>query len=161
MHIVSLRVDARLLSHTTIRVLTIPFTVTTRWWVWTTVRQRLTVGLSMPACPLKPNGRRRRVVRLRTSIPGGDAAPNCDLLNYGICEGKTTPVNSYPQGQSYYEAYDMEGNALEWVADWYRADYYLNAPTDNPQGPEKGQQRSVRSSAFNSGGDQTPAFTRS
>jgi formylglycine-generating enzyme required for sulfatase activity len=93
--------------------------------------------------------------------PWGDAAPTCALLNFGTCIGKTTPVNTYPAGQSDYTAFDMEGNVLEWVADWYRADYYLEAPTDNPQGPESGQARSVRSSAFNSGGDQTPAFTRS
>ena len=93
--------------------------------------------------------------------PWGATPPNCDLVNYGICKGTTTPVNSYPAGQSYYKAFDMEGNALEWVADWYQADYYLEAPADNPQGPDKGQARSVRSSAFNSGGDQIPAFTRS
>jgi formylglycine-generating enzyme required for sulfatase activity len=93
--------------------------------------------------------------------PWGDEAPTCALLNYGSCFGKTTPVNSYPDGQSYYTAYDMEGNALEWVADWFQADYYLEAPADDPQGPDSGRGRSVRSSAFNSGGDQIPAFTRS
>jgi formylglycine-generating enzyme required for sulfatase activity len=93
--------------------------------------------------------------------PWGDGAPGCDLLNYSTCVGGTTPVTNYPAGQSYYHAFDMEGNALEWVADWYQADYYLSAPTDNPQGPDDGRERSVRSSAFNSGGDQTQAFVRS
>ena len=93
--------------------------------------------------------------------PWGDGAPSCDLLNYSTCVGNTTPVTTYPNGQSYYHAFDMEGNVLEWVADWYHADYYLNAPTDDPQGPDKGQERSVRSSAYNSGGDQTQAFIRS
>lgn len=92
--------------------------------------------------------------------PWGDAAPGCDLLNYGTCVGATTPVNNYPQGRSYYHAFQMEGNALEWVADWYQADYYLNAPTDDPQGPANGRDRVVRSSAFNSGGNQTQAFNR-
>jgi len=93
--------------------------------------------------------------------PWDDGAPGCDLLNYGICVGNTTPVTTYPAGQSYYHAFDMEGNALEWAADWYQADYYLNAPTDDPQGPAKGQDRVVRSSAFNSGADQTQTFNRS
>ena len=93
--------------------------------------------------------------------PWGETPPKCDLLNFDVCVGATTPVNSYPDGQSYYTAYDMEGNALEWVADWFQADYYLESPVDDPQGPASGRGRSVRSSAFNSGGDQIPGFTRS
>lgn len=93
--------------------------------------------------------------------PWGDGSPSCDLLNYVNCIGKTTPVNTYPSGRSYYQAFDMAGNVLEWVADWYQVDYYANSPTDNPTGPDKTQHRSIRSSAFNSGSDQLPASTRS
>jgi hypothetical protein len=82
------------------------------------------------------------------------------MLNYENCQGRTTPVNTYPQGQSYYHAFDMEGNAFEWVADWYKQDYYLTAPPDNPQGPERGSVRAVRSSSFNSGTNQTQAYNR-
>jgi formylglycine-generating enzyme required for sulfatase activity len=92
--------------------------------------------------------------------PWGSGAPNCDLLNYETCKGNTTPVNTYPQGQSYYHAFDMEGNAFEWAADWYQQDYYLVSPPDNPPGPERGFARVVRSSAFNSGTNQTPTYTR-
>ena len=93
--------------------------------------------------------------------PWGNGIPDCTLSNYGTCVGNTTPVTTYPTGQSYYHAFDMEGNVLEWVADRYQADYYLHSPTDNPPGPDKGQFRVVRSSAFNRGGDQTQAFIRS
>ena len=92
--------------------------------------------------------------------PWGNATPSCDWLNYEACRGGTTPVNAYPQGQSPYHAFDAEGNTFEWVADWYKADYYLSSPADNPQGPEKGQARSVRSSAFNSGANQTQTYNR-
>jgi iron(II)-dependent oxidoreductase len=92
--------------------------------------------------------------------PWGGAAPNCDLLNYESCKGGTTPVNAYPQGQSPYHAFDAEGNTFEWVADWYKADYYASAPPDDPQGPTGGQARSVRSSAFNSGANQTQTYNR-
>lgn len=92
--------------------------------------------------------------------PWGDAAPSCALLNFNNCVGKITNVTLYPQGQSYYQALDMSGNAYEWVADRYHADYYLGAPADNPLGPQAGEQRSVRSSAYDSGGNQTPVFSR-
>lgn len=92
--------------------------------------------------------------------PWGDSSPSCDLLNMAGCTGGTTSVISYPPGASYYSALDMEGNTFEWVADWYREDYYANAPAQDPLGPENGQQRSVRSSGFDSGANQTQAASR-
>lgn len=92
--------------------------------------------------------------------PWGNNAPACDLLNYSNCVGKTTYVTKYPQGQSYYKALDMEGNSYEWVADWYNALYYRNAPAQDPLGPEFGNIRSVRSSSYRSNNDQVPASTR-
>lgn len=52
----------------------------------------------------------------------------------------TTSVRSFPQNG--YGLFDMTGNAWQWVADWYRADYFVlqsqmngKAAIDNPQGP--------------------------
>jgi formylglycine-generating enzyme required for sulfatase activity len=92
--------------------------------------------------------------------PWGDHSPSCDYLNYNNCVGKTTDVTKYPQGQSYYHALDMEGNAFEWVNDWYSALYYKSGPPTDPFGPDSGQQRSVRSTGYKSKDDQTPASTR-
>jgi formylglycine-generating enzyme required for sulfatase activity len=82
--------------------------------------------------------------------PWGNASPNCDLANIANCVRKTTSVKEYPQGQSYYEALDMSGNAYEWVADWYSPTYYGESPADDPLGPDSGKRRSVRSTAFDS-----------
>jgi sulfatase modifying factor 1 len=53
----------------------------------------------------------------------------------------TSPVRAFPPNG--YELYGMAGNAWEWVADWYRPDYYAKlAGTQhvaaNPGGPTSG-----------------------
>jgi formylglycine-generating enzyme required for sulfatase activity len=60
--------------------------------------------------------------------------------NTGIAEAGTTEVRTYPQNG--YGLFDMAGNAWQWVADWYRADYfaiqvneYGNRVIINPLGP--------------------------
>jgi len=55
-------------------------------------------------------------------------------------EAGTTEVRTYPQNG--YGLFDMTGNAWQWVADWYRADYFSmqvkehgNQVIVNPPGP--------------------------
>lgn len=47
------------------------------------------------------------------------------------------PVKQFPPNQ--FGLYDISGNLWEWVADWYQADYYVNSPRWNPQGPPREQ----------------------
>ena len=46
--------------------------------------------------------------------PWGDEAPTCDLANYSFCNDGTIPVGQ-TSGVSPYGAYDMIGNAWEWI----------------------------------------------
>ncbi len=77
---------------------------------------------------------------------------NCDYdwkdsaVNDGYAE--SAPVGSYPAGASPYGALDMAGSVWEWMADWYDESYYSSAPAQNPQGPDSGQFRVLRSGSW-------------
>ncbi|MEP6887540.1 MAG: SUMF1/EgtB/PvdO family nonheme iron enzyme [Nitrospirales bacterium] len=59
-------------------------------------------------------------------------------VNYAKNHDATMPVNSYPDGVSYYGAHNMAGNVFEWVSDWYDPSYYGRLETMvNPTGPAK------------------------
>jgi serine/threonine protein kinase/formylglycine-generating enzyme required for sulfatase activity len=94
------------------------------------------------------------------SYPWGNAEPSCDLLNYNNCQAGTASVIQYEAGASQYGALSMAGNAFEWVADWYDANYYAGSPTENPTGPASGAQRSVRSSSYASKEDEIAVTVR-
>jgi formylglycine-generating enzyme required for sulfatase activity len=69
-----------------------------------------------------------------TSAPGQRAARG------------TMPCRSYPPNG--LGAFDMAGNAWNWVSDWYRADYYAVGEERNPAGPASGTLRVVRGGAW-------------
>jgi formylglycine-generating enzyme required for sulfatase activity len=94
------------------------------------------------------------------TYPWGEDRPNCGLANYWEyerlktgasykiqvvgCNSDTLPVGSFSGGKSPYGALDMLGNAREWVADWFNADYYSTSPKQNPGGPEGGEYKVIR-----------------
>jgi len=75
---------------------------------------------------------------------------DCTRANFSSCVGNPSRVGSYEAGQSPYGAYDMAGNAMEWVADWYGDTYYQNSPSENPLGPASGLYRVFRGGSWGS-----------
>ena len=71
-----------------------------------------------------------------------------------------TAVGSYPAGASPYGALDMAGNVLEWVADWYHANYYAGSPARNPTGPASGAYRVLRGGSLRDDGGGVGAAVR-
>ncbi|MBG99690.1 MAG: serine/threonine protein phosphatase [Solibacterales bacterium] len=70
--------------------------------------------------------------------------PTYDLEEDGF--STVAPVKQFPAtGDGLY---DMGGNVWEWVADWYDPTYYRSAPTRNPIGPEKGNEKVHRGGSW-------------
>ncbi|MGB0383713.1 MAG: SUMF1/EgtB/PvdO family nonheme iron enzyme [Ardenticatenaceae bacterium] len=82
------------------------------------------------------------------TYPWGNDPPTSDLLNFNRNVGDSTKVGRYPNGASPYGGLDMGGNVWEWTADWYDADYYKNAPSENPTGPDNGTLRAARGGSW-------------
>ncbi|WP_409279545.1 formylglycine-generating enzyme family protein [Pseudomonas defluvii] len=53
--------------------------------------------------------------------------------------------------------YNLSGNAVDWVNDWYDEDYYRHSPLKNPKGPDKGTLKIHRGSSFS----ESPPLTAS
>jgi iron(II)-dependent oxidoreductase len=70
----------------------------------------------------------------------GKTFPNGDTLdpsggNYNQ-SGKGGPVEVGSYLANGFGLHDMQGNVVEWVWDYYDADYYSSSPIANPRGPE-------------------------
>ena len=91
------------------------------------------------------------------TYPWGDERATCARAVMGgeipsCSKGFATwSVGSRPLGASPFGAMDMAGNAMEWVADWYRGNFYAQMPGKNPKGPGAGSLKVLRGGAwFNS-----------
>jgi formylglycine-generating enzyme required for sulfatase activity len=71
------------------------------------------------------------------TFPWGDVPPDCARANYGSCSTDTAPVGSRSEGASPYGVADMAGNVWEWCRDPYDANYYEDAPSQDPRGPSR------------------------
>lgn len=66
----------------------------------------------------------------------------------------TAPVGSFSRDRSQFGVYDMDGNAMEWVADWYLEDSYKDSQP-NPTGPPDGFYRVIRGASWETTGHET------
>jgi iron(II)-dependent oxidoreductase len=89
------------------------------------------------------------------TTPHGRVYPWGDQWKRSLCntaegaQGDTTPVGAYmDKSASPFGCMDMSGNVWEWVADWYRWNYYAIAPSSNPPGPESGTERVLRGGSY-------------
>jgi formylglycine-generating enzyme required for sulfatase activity len=75
--------------------------------------------------------------------------------------GDTAPVGSYPEGRSPINIFDVSGNVMEWVSDWYDSDYYQFSTDTNPQGPLEGEFKALRGGSWLSSMDEARTTGRS
>ncbi len=66
---------------------------------------------------------------------------------YGTVGG-TVAVTSYPEGASWVGAFNMAGNAGEWVSDCYNAAYDAQLVMNDPVSPCDGSSEMVKGSSF-------------
>lgn len=72
----------------------------------------------------------------------------------------SAPVGTYGNGRSPIGAYDMAGNVMEWVSDWYAFRYYQEGPDTNPMGPPEGEFKSFRGGSWLSSSDEVVSAAR-
>jgi sulfatase modifying factor 1 len=82
-------------------------------------------------------------------FPNGNSLDPSDGNYARSGQGGPVAVGSYPANG--FGLHDMQGNVVEWVADFYDAAYYASSPAVNPQGPDTGRFRVIRGGGWHSG----------
>lgn len=72
----------------------------------------------------------------------------------------TAPTGSYTDGRSPSGGYDMLGNVMEWVADWYDFRAYQDISETNPLGPLEGEFKVIRGGSWLAPADELSATAR-
>jgi formylglycine-generating enzyme required for sulfatase activity len=83
-------------------------------------------------------------------FPWGSRGLDCSYSRFLGCGSRPVQVGSLLPGVSPFGIFDMAGNVAEWVNDRYAADYYQQAPGDDPVGPINGYYRVIRGGSWGS-----------
>lgn len=70
------------------------------------------------------------------------------------------PVDQYPDGRSPIGLYNMSGNVMEWVNDWYDFRTYRSISDTNPRGPSQGQFKVIRGGSWLSAAEEVTVTVR-
>jgi iron(II)-dependent oxidoreductase len=81
--------------------------------------------------------------------PNGETLKPADGNYTSSNKGGPVAVGSYPANR--FGLFDMQGNVVEWVRDYYAPDYYTSSPSKDPQGPASGKIRVIRGGGWHSG----------
>ncbi|PCK32714.1 formylglycine-generating enzyme family protein [Pseudoalteromonas piscicida] len=66
--------------------------------------------------------------------------------NYELNTDYAEPSGTYPANPLGF--YDLSGNMIEWVNDWWAEDYYQHSPELDPKGPKEGTKKVMRGGTF-------------
>jgi sulfatase modifying factor 1 len=83
------------------------------------------------------------------NYPNGNTLTPSDGNYARSDERGTLAIGSYPANG--FGLHDMQGNVVEWVADWYDPYFYSSSPAENPAGPEVGKFKVIRGGGWHSG----------
>ncbi|MGB1253437.1 MAG: SUMF1/EgtB/PvdO family nonheme iron enzyme [Candidatus Promineifilaceae bacterium] len=103
----------------------------------------------------------KATIAQKLKFPWGDVMnePNANFCDTNCTDARrnvefddehrdTAPVASYPEGRSPLGLYDMAGNVMEWVFDWYSPKYYEISSDVNPMGPLEGEAKVLRGGSW-------------
>lgn len=96
--------------------------------------------------------------------PWGNDKPTSQFANYGNQVGRTTAVNAYPKGTSYYGLWDMAGNTWEWTSTIWGTDAHnpeFKYPYESVDGRENLDKADILRVVRSGGWKYTPDLIRS
>ncbi|MCB8940682.1 MAG: SUMF1/EgtB/PvdO family nonheme iron enzyme [Ardenticatenaceae bacterium] len=97
-----------------------------------------------------------------TKVNFCDVGCTRDVRDNSVDDGHrdTAPVGSFVDGRSPIGTYDMAGNVMEWVSDWYDPRYYESSTDTNPLGPAEGEFKAIRGGSWLSSAEELRVVAR-